>query len=495
MATFSIDAPDGKSYTIEGENADGALAALKKHLGPSASQPQPSLSDAVTDIPREIGRTASANLDTIQKGFTDRGSKGPIEGLMDTGKAVMAIPGLIASPLTGAARSLIGHPMAQAEHSIGTIINPEVAAKDDPQKMYDAAAGDVETALSAARPAGFSPKGMTAPTPVKTAAPTVDELKNASRANYNDPTVTSLEVKPQPVANLATTIENDLLQRGYRPKQAAGTFDEIKSLTPPPGVQSVNAADLHSARKALGVYAREVDAVGKPTAEAAAAMLAKEHLNDFLPNLQQSDVLSGNAQLAAELMKEADQNWGAAKRGEKIDLQLTRADRQAAKSGSGSNIENAMRQKIATLLDNPARSVGYSASEKAAMEELVRGSMSRNVLRKAGKFGVDGGLSLLLHAGAAIPSGGATIPVAVAGTMARKFGEHLTGRAGSSLSEAVRSRSPLARSNAGTAAVAQALGPQLSPKAKALAAALMGRTAPRLSTPRSILPANADQNQ
>lgn len=466
-------------------------ADLMKMVKP---QPSPSITDAVTDIPAEIGRTAGANLDTIKAGITDRGSKGPIEGLMSTGKALMAIPGLIASPITGAARSLIGHPMAQAEHAVGSLIAPEIAAKDDPQKMYETAAGDVETAMSAARPAGFTPKGLTATTPVVTPAPSVTDLKTASRGLYQDPAVTGLEIKPQPVANLSTKIENDLLQRGYRPKQAGGTFEEVKALTPGPGVQSVNAMDLHSARKALGVYAREVDAVGKPTAEAAAAMLAKEHLNDFLPNINQTDVVSGNARLAAELMKEADSNWSAAKRGEKVDLQLTRADRQAAKSGSGSNIENAMRQKIASMLDNPARSVGFSDAEKAAMEEIVRGTPTRNVLRKVGKLGVDGGLSLLLHAGAALPSGGATVPFAVGGTLARKIGEHLTSNAGSRLSESVRSRSPLAVSNMGQAAVGRALSPQVSQKAKALAAALMQ---PRgaLPMPRSIFPANADQNQ
>jgi hypothetical protein len=33
MATFTINSPDGKAYTIEGDNAEGALAALQKHLG------------------------------------------------------------------------------------------------------------------------------------------------------------------------------------------------------------------------------------------------------------------------------------------------------------------------------------------------------------------------------------------------------------------------------------------------------------------------------
>ena len=38
MATFSIQAPNGKSYTIEGDNPEGALAALKKYIGSDAPQ-------------------------------------------------------------------------------------------------------------------------------------------------------------------------------------------------------------------------------------------------------------------------------------------------------------------------------------------------------------------------------------------------------------------------------------------------------------------------
>jgi len=120
----------------------------KVGIAPAESY-QPSLSDAVTDIPREIGAAFTQNYDTFKKGMTDRGSKGVVEGLLDTGKAVAAIPGMIASPFTGAARSLIGHPMAQATHEVGKIIAPEIAAKDNPQQMYENAKGDVDTAMSA----------------------------------------------------------------------------------------------------------------------------------------------------------------------------------------------------------------------------------------------------------------------------------------------------------------------------------------------------------
>jgi len=424
-----------------------------------AVQPQtkPALSDAVTDIPAEIGRTAGGNIQAIKEGVTNRGTKGPIEGLVSTGKAILAVPGLLASPVTGALRSLIGHPLAQAEHAAGTVIAPDIAAKDDPQKMYQNAAGDVETALSAARPAGVTPLGMTAPVPVKVPTPSIEDLKAAARAGYQSPEVAAVEIHPQSVSNLSAKIEDDLINKGFRPRNTPGTFDEVKNLTPQPGVASVKVADIDSARKALGVMAKEVDAVGKPTAEAAAASTAIGHINDYLPNISPTDVIAGDAPAAAAILKDAGENWGAAKRAENVDVRLTRADRQAAKSGSGSNIENAMRQKIAGMLDVPSRSVGYSAPEIAKMEEIVRGTPARNALRKVGKLGVDGGLSLLLHAGTALETGGLNLPVAAGGTIARKIGEALTTRSGRDLSEMVRNRSPLARGSQGVSAVSQAL--------------------------------------
>ncbi len=433
--------------------SDPALLAQLNGAGP-----QFNMSDAVTDITPEIGRVFSSNLETFKEGG-NRANKGPIEGLMSTGKAALAVPGMIASPVTGAARSLVGHTFANAQHYLGGLINPEVAAKDDPKKMYEEAAGAVDTALLAARPGIRSVP--------KAPVPTVAELKTASRAGYNSPEVAAVEVSPKPVADLSTKIESDLATKGFRdrPNQGKPVFEEIRDLVPPQGVASVRVADLHSARKALGEIAKEVDPVGKPTSNAAAATIAKNHLDEFLPNIQQADVLAGDAVRASEIMKEADANWRAAKKAEQVDLQLTRADRQAAKSGMGGNIENSMRQKISAILDNPKRTVGFTAAEKQAMEDIVRGTKSRNAMRAMGKLGVDGGLSLLLNTGAALQTGGATIPLTVAGTIARVLGQSSTAKAGARLSEMIRSNSPVGAGNVGSTAVSHALTRQ-TPKAK-----------------------------
>lgn len=437
--------------------SDPAVLAQLNGEGPDFS-----LSKAVTGIPLEVGKTADRNLTAIEEGLSNRASKGPIEGLLSTGSAVLGGLGLIASPITGAARSLIGRTDAYLTHKAGELINPAVAAKDDPEKMYEAAADDAEKALLAAKPGV-----KTAP---KAPVPTVAELKDAARAGYKSPEVEAVKINPQSTANLAAKIESDLAQQGFRPRsnQGAPVFEEVRSLIPTKGVTEVSVADVDSARKALGVIAKEKDLSGSPTANAAAARTAIDHINDYLPNLQQADVLAGDARKAAQILDEARSNWGAAKRAESVDLQLTRADRQAAKSGSGSNIENSMRQKIATLLDNPKRTVGFSDAEKAAMEAIVRGTPTRNVMRKAGKLGVDGGLSLAWNTAAALGTGGASLPVTIGSTAARKIGEALTSKAGRELSEMIRSRSAVGQRNKGVAAIQQALLPPPVSRAQAI---------------------------
>lgn len=455
--------PDQQNATVD---------EIAKSLPQQAAQRQPSITDAVTDIPAEIGRTAGAAADSVYENLANRGTDTSRFPFLNTGKAVLGGLSFLASPVTGALRSAIGHPMAQAEHAVGTLINPAVAAKDDPQQMYQNAAGDVETALSAARPAGVGPLGVAAPKPISVAAPSVQELKAAARAGYQHPTVSAVDINPQSASLLSSKIESDLANQGFRPRLTPGVFDEVRAITPPQGVNAVKVADIDAARKALGQYAKQKDLTGAPTPDAAAASAAIKHINDYLPNLSASDVLAGDASAASQILKEAAGNWGAAKRAEQVDLQLTRADRQAAKSGTGSNIENAMRQRIATLLDNPKRTVGYSPEELQAMEDIVRGTATRNTLRKVGKFGVDGGLSLLLHGGTALTTHGANLPIAAAGTVARKAGEALTSRAGARLSDMIRGRSPLAVSNQAQQAVAQALLGVPASKAAALVPAM-----------------------
>ena len=186
--------------------------------------------------------------------------------------------------------------------------------------------------------------------------------------------------------------------------------------------------------------------------------------------------------LAPEL-KTANADYSAAKSADRLDYRLSKAEHRAARSGTGGNLENVMRQEADKIQNR-----GLTPEEQAMRDRIVLGSAARNALRTTGKLGVDGGLSLMLHSGAAIGSGGATLPVTVAGTVARKVGEALTRSEMAKLSEAIRSRSPLAQT-----LIQQAPVRQISPNAITSLVAAQPRIP--LQMPVGVLPANAEQNQ
>lgn len=112
---------------------------------------------AVSGVPSAIGHEFSSGLEAYRAGFGPErrpGTEGTFEGMAKTGSGLAGIAQMAGAIPVGAAKSLLGHPMAAAEHAAGTLINPEVAAKDDPQAMYETAAGDVGTALAGVMPRG-----------------------------------------------------------------------------------------------------------------------------------------------------------------------------------------------------------------------------------------------------------------------------------------------------------------------------------------------------
>lgn len=393
---------------------------------------QSSASDAITDVPKEItsayqqaAQHLTGNSVSDIPGYDPRtrGQLGPIEGLMRTGKQLLGLPEVAISPVVGAARSLIGHPMAQAEHAVGSLIAPDIAAKDDPQKMYETAKGDVDTALSAL--------GTRGPVAAKAVAATGPELKAAAQAVYNSPAIKAIDIPSTDVTALASKIENSLVERGNRPTagNAPSTMAEVKNLYPGDGVESVKVDDLRSARRALNITAKQRDPLtGAPTPDAEAAMHSIGHLDGFIDTI-------------APELKTANANYAAAKGADRLDYRMAKAEHRAARTGIGGNLENVMRQEADKIPNS-----GLTAEEQATRDQIVLGSPLRNTLRTAGKLGVDGGLSLMLHTGAAVGTGGTTIPVTVAGTIARKFGEFLTRRQMGLLSEQIRARAPLSSS-------------------------------------------------
>jgi hypothetical protein len=131
--------------------------------GGAKQAPQRSMMSPVTDIPSEIANAAGEGWENI-KGLANRGEQGPLEGLMTTARGVMGVPQVLMSPLTGAARSMLGHPIAAAETAIGGLIDPKTAAlRDAYGTAYQDAKSSVDTAMAAAASRGVPVRAPVVP--------------------------------------------------------------------------------------------------------------------------------------------------------------------------------------------------------------------------------------------------------------------------------------------------------------------------------------------
>lgn len=162
-----VEFPDGTA-------PDVMKAALSKKFGSPEAKPS-YVPAAIRDVPKEIAAEASAGAADVAA-LGRRGEMGAVEGLLSLPKAALGAARVALSPVTGAARSLLGHPIAAAETAVGGLINPEVAKqREESGAAYTDAKASVDTAMAAGMPGK-------AKIPVPAAAPVLKEGQEVAAA-------------------------------------------------------------------------------------------------------------------------------------------------------------------------------------------------------------------------------------------------------------------------------------------------------------------------
>lgn len=299
-------------------------------------------------------------------------------------------------------------------------------------------------------------------------APTNQELRAASQRAYKTADDAGIIVGPQGTKNLASSVADDLADEAYHPQLHPGigvVLQELDTLSK----GNVTLKGIDVLRKLANNAAQSVNA-----SERRLAGKVVEHIDDFVDNLSPASVVAGDAQASAAALREARDYWKRLRKSEMIDEALGKAERRAASTGSGGNGDNTVRQNIRAILDNPKKARSFTASEKALMERVVRGSPTQNLLRLVGKLSPQGnGLMAALGIGATAAMPGGWAP-SVAGLVAKPIAEAMTNRNAQMLSQAVRSGPQAAPASAGTRAAS------LAAEAKRRAA-LAGQSAVRAS--------------
>lgn len=295
----------------------------------------------------------------------------------------------------------------------------------------------------------MAPKAAASLVAPKVGLPTAEELKAAASQGYDTARNMGVDIKPEAVANTAQTLAANLEKDGINAKLAPKTFGIINELAAPPAGSVSTIANLETARRSLGHAGQDFL---NPT-EKMAAGRAIQHLDDYLGNIPQADVLAGDAPAASKILSEARANYAAGKRSEQINGETEIADRNAAAANSGQNIGNSVRQRFNAILKSDKKSQGYTDAEIAQMERAVRGTPLGNTARIGGNLlGGGGGLgsvaSAAVGAGSLGPIGAAAPAV---GYALKKFSDASVARQVRKLDEMTRARAPLSQGSASTA--------------------------------------------
>jgi len=250
----------------------------------------------------------------------------------------------------------------------------------------------------------------------KPVIPTRDQIAAAADRAYDAADDAGGIFAARDVDDLIRTVRTKMANEGYLPENQPGVKAALKAIKRYKG-QNVTFKGLEQLRRAVSKGYRWDNKDNN-------RMLHQvvETIDDFA----QSKGSAGYAEARKLFAQRAKMDSVA----NAIEL----GQKRAARTGSGGNVDNAIRQEIGKVAK---RQRGYTPDERAALVEAEEGTVARNLARAVGAMGPSGnGLGKMLWGGALLGGGLAApttiAPIAAAGlgtALARKGGQVATRKA------------------------------------------------------------------
>lgn len=334
----------------------------------------------------------------------------------------------------------------------GDVAAGKVAVRGEDGRLTDEAieratemAGVVSPAAATARIPGAGIKAVREPVP----PPSAEALKQAADAGYSSAREMGVVYSSDGVKRVADTIAANLEKDGVIAELAPKSFGVLGRLQKPPAGSVATIEGVEAARRAFGNAGKAFD---NPTDQMAAAR-ARTGLDRFLENPDPTDVVAGPAAAAGKTLAEARGNHAAAARSNTLQGIDEATGLRTDAANSGLNLDNTLRGRVASALLQPKAIAGFNDAERAALEQVVRGSPARNAARNIGNaLGGGGGILASLYGlgGAGLTASGAspTAGLLVAGAPllgygARRVANAMAERSLHKADVMVRQRSPL----------------------------------------------------
>jgi hypothetical protein len=351
------------------------------------------------------------------------------------GQVARAVPGAVV-PAAGAAAvapAAVGGTMLDvakglgpaAASGLGGAVAQQVAPGNQGAQLAGELIGGVvpSTALSTARAIGGM--GAELPTLEQLTAPDHNAgLIATKNAAYDNATNLGAQYSAQGFGDLTAKMAADATADGINPMrhpQAAAMLQQIGDLQ-----QQGHAPTLTQLDQLRQVISRDV-AKSSDAAEAHFGRQMLGNIDQFIANASPAQMASGTGPQAADAIQAARAANTRLSKTEAIDTAIQKAITQAGASGSGGNINNALRQQFKPFLNNPNMARGLTPEETRAIVKIVMGGPVENTLRTVGKMAPGGnGLMNQMNTASAVLSHGATLPIPIVGSVAKRLADGMT---------------------------------------------------------------------
>lgn len=215
----------------------------------------------------------------------------------------------------------------------------------------------------------------------QSSAPSLDDLRAAGQAAYQQADQAGVIFSPKAVDRLKAQVQQRLTDIGYDPALQPGAAAVVRRLEELSG-QNVTLSGLDTLRK---VASNGFIPGNRSNNKAISDIISA--IDELVTNPKASEVLTGNAKAASDALKTAREMWSRLSKADRVSEAISRAELRAASTGSGGNVDNAIRQNLRRLLENPR---GFTQAEQEALRRVVEGTPAQNALRLAGKLSPSG---------------------------------------------------------------------------------------------------------
>ena len=258
----------------------------------------------------------------------------------------------------------------------------------------------------------------------------VDDLRTSKNAAYQAVDNAGVRFAPDDYDNMLVGLVNDVQGKHISPTRHQAAYSFINDMIQRRG-KPFTLTELDQLRQEVR---RDLVVPSYGSPDKAADAFFGDMIVDAI-----DDLIASNAS-GSQAMKAARLAHSRLRKTEMIEDAIVRAERRAASTGSGGNLNNAIRQNLRAILDSKRKSKGFTKEELAELEKVVRQGGLENILRLVGKLSPSGnGLSAWFGIGAASQGYGA---LPIAGLIAKALADSGTVRKANQLQQRVAGRQP-----------------------------------------------------